>query len=66
MDIATGRQVNLFNPRRDDWSDHFAVQNAHVVGLTAAGRVTVRLLDVNSRRRVKLRRQLIAQGELET
>jgi len=34
-----------------------------VLGLTPSGRATVQLLNVNESRRVRLRRELIDQGE---
>ena len=44
IDPDTGTVVALFNPRRDRWDDHFAVEGGHIAGLTATGRATVRLL----------------------
>src|SRR4030081_657332 len=38
----------LFNPRRDRWSDHFVWNGLHLVGASAVGRTTVRLLQLNS------------------
>ena len=56
----TGDVVRLFHPRRDVWSDHFGYLGQHIVGLTAVGRTTASLLDMNDpeRRRV---RELVAQ-----
>ena len=59
----TGQIVNLFNPRTDAWSDHFELLDAEIVGLTPAGRATVRLLQMNAKRRVELRSSLIAAAE---
>jgi hypothetical protein len=47
--------VPLFHPRRDAWSDHFAVRSGRIIGLTRIGRATVRLLNMNAPRRVELR-----------
>jgi hypothetical protein len=55
IDRETGTVVRLFNPRLDVWSEHFAVQNGHILGLTPTGRATVRLLNMNAPRRVELR-----------
>lgn len=44
IDPRTGQRASLFDPRRQRWSDHFLVRNARIVGLTATGRCTVRLL----------------------
>jgi hypothetical protein len=63
IDPETKQQVNLFNPRNDDWASHFAVQRGIIVGLTARGRATARLLNMNAPRLVRLRRELIDQGQ---
>ena len=62
IDPATGSIVALFHPRRDAWPDHFMIRDAEIEGLSPSGRATVRLLQLNSRRRVELRRELIEQG----
>jgi hypothetical protein len=62
IDPQTGEQASLYNTRTQVWADHFAVRNARIVGLTATGRCTVRLLRMNDRSRVVLRRELIAEG----
>ena len=62
-DPLTGEIVLLFNPRTDNWGNHFAVANAHIIGLTAIGRATVELLHFNDPLRVEQRRVLIAAGQ---
>jgi hypothetical protein len=63
IDPVTGDRVNLFNPRQDLWQEHFAVGvEGHIVGTTASGRATVRLLDMNGIPQLDLRRELIEQG----
>jgi hypothetical protein len=47
------------------WSEQFAVSDGQVVGLTACGRGTVRLLDMNNDQRVQHRFVLIANGEFD-
>lgn len=49
--------VDLFHPRRDNWSDHFELVSGQVSGKTATGRSTARLLNMNAPRRVQLRRE---------
>lgn len=46
----------LFHPRRDRWNEHFERRGELIEGLTAVGRGTVRLLDMNDedRRRIRL------------
>ena len=63
IDPETRQQADLFNPRRDDWNNHFRVGDGLIVGLTPKGRATARLLNMNASRLVRLRRELIAQGE---
>ena len=58
-DIATvaeeGGVVELFHPRRQVWAEHFALAGTRLVGLTAVGRATVRLLKLNAPERVEER-----------
>ena len=62
IDPDTGTVVALFNPRRDVWDHHFTVQGGQITGLTATGRATVRLLNMNAPRRVELREAWLRQG----
>ena len=57
VDWETGETVPLFNPRKDDWSEHFLAEGGEIVGLTPTGRATVRLLNMNAPRRVQLRQE---------
>jgi len=59
LDPDTGALAPLFNPRQQQWSDHFTIRKAHIDGQTPIGRATVRLLNMNDSRRVDLRRDLI-------
>ncbi len=49
IDPLTGQTTRLFNPRRDQWEEHFLWQGAVLVGRTAIGRATVHILDANNR-----------------
>ena len=60
VDSETGETVPLFNPREDDWSEHFLAVGGEIVGLTPTGRATVRLLNMNAPRRVQLREEWFA------
>jgi hypothetical protein len=55
IDPETGQIVPLYNPRREQWSEHFERQGAYIVGRTLTGRVTVRVLNMNSEDQVELR-----------
>lgn len=61
-DPRTGQVTQLFHPRRHHWTEHFELRGANILGLTAIGRTTVALLQMNAPQRLDLRRQLIAAG----
>ena len=48
--------VPLFNPRQDDWNEHFQFAGYHVTGRTPIGRATVVALDLNHPRRILIRK----------
>jgi hypothetical protein len=62
VDWQTGRIVRLFHPRKDSWGNHFRLQGARIVPLTAVGRVTGSLFRFNHPRTVSLRKVLIKAG----
>ncbi|HTS27552.1 MAG TPA: HNH endonuclease signature motif containing protein [Bryobacteraceae bacterium] len=64
IDPQTGQIAQLFHPRRDRWSDHFAFEDACINGLTAVGRTTVHVLNLNDARRVELRAQVMSRSAL--
>lgn len=55
IDPDGGDVTALFNPRVHGWTEHFRVEAGQVIGVTAAGRATVFLLDMNATHRVELR-----------
>jgi hypothetical protein len=65
IDVETGTLVPLYNPRAMHWSDHFAISDERIIGTTACGRGTVRLLDMNNEARLAHRRSLIRLGEFD-
>jgi hypothetical protein len=54
-DSQTGTLTELFNPRRQVWSEHFEWRGLEIRGLTAVGRTTVAMLDLNGQDRLELR-----------
>jgi hypothetical protein len=57
--------VPLFNPRTDAWNNHFrwaADDPCQVEPLSAVGRATASLLDLNSHHRQTIRRWLVEIG----
>ena len=63
IDSQTGQVARLFHPRRDQWSDHFAVEGSRITGLSAVGRATVHVLDLNDVRRLELRTEILKRAE---
>lgn len=55
IDPQTGEICRLFHPRRQPWNEHFRLEQIHVVGLTAVGRTTVVVLNLNSDEQLELR-----------
>jgi len=49
-DPQTVQNVALFNPRQDEWSQHFrwSEDGVHILGITACGRATVIALQLNN------------------
>jgi len=58
IDPDTGQLTPLFHPRVDCWEEHFAFRNGETLALSAIGRVTVRLLQMNRATRIKERQLL--------
>lgn len=48
IDPDTNKVTELFHLRRQQWNDHFAWKGIIVVGQTAVGRTTARVLEMNS------------------
>ena len=61
-DPATDEIVPLFHPRRQQWSDHFTLQEAVIVPLDSTGRATMALLRLNAPKRVLEREELRRAG----
>lgn len=58
-DTETDELVTLFNPRKDDWDEHFFWNGPVLRGKTPRGRATVELLRINDTSRVEHRRLLL-------
>ncbi len=50
IDPQTQVRVALFNPRTQNWSEHFAwsLDGTNILGLTACGRATINILRLNN------------------
>jgi len=63
IDPLTEVKVDLFDPRIDDWDDHFAEHDGRIEGRSPIGRATARLLNMNAPRRVELRHRWMEDGK---
>jgi HNH endonuclease len=57
-----GELIPLFNPRTQNWFDHFEVKRGEVLPLTATGEATIKLLDLNQPARVDARFEMMLGG----
>ncbi len=57
IDSVSETEVLLFNPRQDNWSDHFiwSTNKVEIVGVTATGRATIVALHLNRERVLQIR-----------
>jgi len=63
IDPDTGEITPLFNPRQQVWIKHFSLQSdMRILGITAQGRTTVRVLRMNIDERVQDRHILAELG----
>jgi hypothetical protein len=63
IDPVSGRLVRLFHPRQDRWVRHFRWKGPIILGITAIGRATIVVLDMNHSDSVAVREALIAEGD---
>ncbi|MDZ4657325.1 MAG: HNH endonuclease signature motif containing protein [Bythopirellula sp.] len=62
-DPRTGKRVPLYNPRFDDWNDHFAfTKRWRISGRSPVGRATIEALDMNRAAIVAIRIELVQLG----
>jgi hypothetical protein len=64
VDPQSGQWVPLFDPRRQNWADHFSwsKSGAEIIGLTAIGRATVIALRLNNALAITVRQNWINAG----
>ena len=62
IDPATRKLTRLFHPRRHKWAWHFRYDGPVLVGRTAIGRTTLRVLQINNEAAMTLRESLMAEG----
>jgi hypothetical protein len=64
IDPETGGLERLFNPRQEQWNEHFELSGGKILARTSVGRVTVRLLQLNRLERVTERELMLRAGLL--
>jgi hypothetical protein len=62
FDPETNVMHPLFNPRTQDWNEHFKWSGGTLKGLTPIGRTTIQVLNINEPLRVMHRELLIEMG----
>jgi HNH endonuclease len=64
LDAITGEIVALFDPRQNDWKEHFRWEDNYstIIGQTETGRATVDLLQLNREGLINIRKALSAFG----
>jgi len=62
IDPDTGLEFPIFNPRQDDWSEHFDWEVVRLIGLTPIGRATIHALDLNRPLILAIRHEEAAVG----
>jgi hypothetical protein len=63
LDPVSGVLVPLFNPRTQEWSDHFQLDGVNIIGLTAEGRTPVAFLQLNAVERLMERAAWLWSGQ---
>lgn len=64
VDPTTGEMTLLFNPRRQNWKEHFGWSKDYtqIIGLTATGRATVTVLQMNRQSVINIRKAMFIMG----
>jgi hypothetical protein len=58
-----GEFTRFFNPRTDQWGEHFRLEGASIQPLTTIGKVTVRIFGFNDSARLHEREEMIRFGK---
>jgi len=62
IDPYSGELTQLFDPRKQEWTEHFSIAGGRIGPRTAVGRVTEIVLKLNLQRRVEVREILASVG----
>ena len=60
--VHLGQPIRLFNPRIDQWHEHFTVKNAMILDQSEIALVTIKVLKMNAPERIIERSIFILQG----
>lgn len=52
IDPFSGKIIRIFDPRQQNWQDHFRLEGVKIIGLSETGRATVALLRLNDSMRL--------------
>jgi hypothetical protein len=63
IDPESRVMTRLFNPRQDEWSEHFKWDEVTLVGLTPVGRATIAVLAINHVSQLLVREALRRETE---
>lgn len=62
-DENTEDLIPFYNPRKQNWDEHFTFEDARIIGQTPVGRVTVRIFQLNHPKQLEIRRDLMDSGQ---
>lgn len=62
IDPETRIFTPFFNPRTQQWADHFRIEGAEIIPISPEGRATKTIINFNDHERVAKREQLIMDG----
>ncbi len=62
LDDESEITIRIFNPRRDNWTNHFEPINGEIMAKTSIGAATVRILEMNQPDRLIFRQALTEAG----
>ena len=62
VDVESGMEVSIFDPRREAWSTHFRWDGVRIIGLTATGRATIEAHRMNRPHLLSIRKEERQRG----
>jgi HNH endonuclease len=57
-----GPLIPLFNPRLQNWFEHFSTKNGEIFPLTSVGEATIKLLELNTSDKIEQRSEMAKAG----